>query len=110
MDYPNDANGDVLRRMEAKGDDFRPRNIDFTVVFADENSAEEFAKHFGALGHTVSVEKTGTSKDLPYDVRVVKHMAPSYDGISNFEDVLQIVGEGVMTAGVVSPGRLSSSA
>lgn len=34
--FPNDANGDVLRRMEAQGDDLsRPRNVDFTVIFAE---------------------------------------------------------------------------
>jgi hypothetical protein len=45
MIYPNDANGDALRRMEAQGDDLsRPRNIDFSVVFSDKNSADEFAR------------------------------------------------------------------
>ena len=93
--YPNDANGDVLRRMEARGDDLaRPRNIDFTVVFANESSAEQFAQHFRALGHKVSVEFTGTDEDFPWDVVVVQHMAPSYDGISNFEDLLQSVADG----------------
>jgi hypothetical protein len=81
MDYPNGANGDVLRRTEVKGDDFRPRNINYTVVFADEYSAEQLAKHFRTLGHEVSAEKTGTSKNLPYDVNVYRHVAPSYDGI-----------------------------
>jgi len=56
MIHPNDANADVLRRMEARGDDLtKPRNIDFTVVFPDGNSAERFAQHFRALGHQVSV-------------------------------------------------------
>ena len=33
MEFPDDENGDVLRRMAANGDDLtRPRNIDFTVV------------------------------------------------------------------------------
>ena len=36
MIYPSDANGDVLRRLEAQGNDLsKPRNIDFTVVFAE---------------------------------------------------------------------------
>jgi Regulator of ribonuclease activity B len=44
MVYPDDANGDALRRMAAQGDDLtRPRNVDFTVVFVDESSAEQFA-------------------------------------------------------------------
>jgi regulator of ribonuclease activity B len=95
MIYPDDANGDVLRRMEAEGDDLtRPRNIDFTVVFADENSAEQFAKHFRELGHEVSVEATGTEQDFPWDVVVVRHMVPSYHGISNFENLIQSVADG----------------
>jgi hypothetical protein len=45
--YPNDANGDVLRRMQARGDDLaRPRNIDFTVVFVDAVSAEHLQNTF----------------------------------------------------------------
>jgi hypothetical protein len=49
MIHPDDDNGDVLRRLEAKGDNLtRPRNIDFTVVFREENAAERFAEHFRA--------------------------------------------------------------
>ena len=33
--------------------------------------------------------RIGITPGLPYDVRVVKHTAPSYEGINNFEDVLQ---------------------
>jgi|SwirhisoilCB3_FD_contig_21_14470841_length_273_multi_1_in_0_out_0_1 hypothetical protein len=33
MIYPNDVNGDVLRRIAAQGKDLtKPRNIDFTVI------------------------------------------------------------------------------
>jgi hypothetical protein len=95
MLYPNDANGDALRRMEAQGDDLtKPRNIDFTVVFANASSAEQFAAHFRALGHQVSVELTKTNQDFPWDVVVVHHMVPSHDGITNFENLLQSVAEG----------------
>jgi hypothetical protein len=95
MLYPNNANGDVLRRMEAQGDDLtRPRNIDFTVAFADASSAERFAEHFRALGHKVSVRHTATDQDFPWDVIVVKHMVPSYDGITDFENLLQSVADG----------------
>jgi hypothetical protein len=92
MTYPNDVNGDALRRMESEGDDLtRPRNIDFTVVFADTSSAERFAEHFRALGYEVSVERTDTDPDFPWDVVVVKRMVPSHDGISGFENLLQSV-------------------
>jgi regulator of RNase E activity RraB len=95
MIYPDDDNGDVLRRMEARGDDLtKPRNIDFAVVFADANSAEQFAEHFRASGYEVSVEEdTEDNRDFPWDVVVVQHMAPSYEAITNFEDLLQSVAD-----------------
>jgi Regulator of ribonuclease activity B len=93
--YPDDFNGDVLRRMEARGDDLtRPRNVDFTVEFADATSADQFAEHFRALGHKVSVENTATDQDFPWDVIVVQHMVPSYDAITDFENLLQSVADG----------------
>jgi hypothetical protein len=88
--YPNDADGDVLRRMEAHGDDLtRPRNIDFTVVFADASAAEQFAEHFRALGKPVSVKRSECDPEFPWDVVVIENMVPSYDGITDFEDLLQ---------------------
>jgi Regulator of ribonuclease activity B len=90
--FPDDANGDVLRRFVSQGDDLtRPRDIDFTVVFADEHSAEEFATHFRSLEYAVSVEMTQTAEGLPWDVRVIRHMAPSYEAICEFEDELESV-------------------
>jgi hypothetical protein len=94
MLFPNDANGDVLRRMEAAGDDLtRPRNIDFAVIFANESLAEKFAEHFRELGHEVSVKKDETDQNLPWDVIVVQHMVPSHEGITNFESLLQSVAD-----------------
>lgn len=90
MIFPNDANGDALRRMESGGDDLtRPRNIDFNVVFANGQSAEEFAKHFRAQGYQASVEAAEADQDFPWDVVVVQHMVPSHEGISSFENLLQ---------------------
>ncbi len=51
MNYPDDDNGDVLRRLEATGDDLTlPRNIDFIVAFPDENAAERFGIAFPRAG------------------------------------------------------------
>jgi hypothetical protein len=90
MDYPNDANGDVLRRMQAKGDDLeKPRNLDFTVVFANETSAREFARRLHALGYTTSIENNGTLEDFPWEVIVGNHMKPLHAEIGAFERLLQ---------------------
>ena len=94
MTYPNDGTGDALRRLQSQGDDLsRPRKIDFTVVFADANSAEQFAEHFRRLGHDASVDLTETDRDFPWDVIVVQHMVPAYDGIASFERLLQSVAD-----------------
>ena len=93
-DLPDDDNGDVLRRLEAQGDDLtQPRNIDFTVVFPTEDAAEHFAAHFRKEGYIVSVEFAETVKELPWDVIVVRHMTPSHRGISEFETTLQEVAD-----------------
>ena len=52
MDHiPDDANGDVLRRMLAHGDDLSvPRVFDFEHLFSDQGSARTFAAAAEALG------------------------------------------------------------
>jgi hypothetical protein len=90
MKYPNDANGDALQRMEAQGDDLsRPRKIEFTVVFPNQNSADQFARHIGALGYEASFEFSETAEGFPWDVIVVKQMVPSHNEIGEFQRVLQ---------------------
>jgi hypothetical protein len=89
-DFPDDANGDALRRLQKNGDALvKLRDVDFTVVFATEELAREFAEKFGQLGHKVSVTKSNCVPDLPWDVLVVNHMVPSYDEITRFEEALQ---------------------
>ncbi len=88
--HTDDENSDVLRRLEAQGDDLiRPRNIDFTVVFPEESAAEHFAWHFRKQGYAVSVEFAETVKELPWDVVVVRHVTPSLREIGDFEAALQ---------------------
>ena len=91
MLFPDDENGDVLRRMERNGDDLtKPRDIDFTVVFADDISANHFARHFKDLGLGTSVKFSETVKELPWDVRVVKNMVPLHNEIGEFEKELEL--------------------
>jgi hypothetical protein len=94
MIYPDDDNGDVLRRLEEQGDDLtRARNIDFSVVFAIESAAERFAEHFRAQGFTASVYFAEAMKEFPWNVSVVKSMTPSHRGIGEFETYLQEVAD-----------------
>jgi Regulator of ribonuclease activity B len=94
MIYPDDDNGDVLRRLEAAGDNLTlPRNVDFTVVFPEESAAERFAEHFREQGYAASVEFAETVKELPWDVVVVTYMTPSHQEIGDFETTLQKVAD-----------------
>jgi hypothetical protein len=89
--FPDDKNGDALGRMQSNGDDLtKARNIDFTVVFPNESKALAFSDHFQALGYKTVIENTGCAKDLPWDVVVVKQMLPTHEGITSFEEQLEI--------------------
>ena len=89
-DFPNDENGDVLRRMQSNGDNLSvARDIDFTVVLPSANAAETFASHFQELGHKVSIENSDCVPDLPWDVVVVNNMVPTHAAITAFEKSLE---------------------
>lgn len=92
LSFPDDENGNVLRRMQANGDDLsKARSIDFTIVFPNENSASECARHFSQLGYHATLENTSCAEGLPWDVVVVKHMLPTHSGITTFEGELDSI-------------------
>jgi hypothetical protein len=87
--FPDDSNGDVLRRLQSQGDDLSsPRDVDFTVIFPDEQAACGFAEKFRIADYAVTVEMTECNEELPWDVRVTRNMVPTHAGISLFEDEL----------------------
>ena len=90
--FPNDENGDVLRRMQANGDDLsKTRCIDFTVVFPSEEKAKEFMQRFSALGYTTTIENTACIEGMPWDVIVIKKMVPTHLAIASFELELETI-------------------
>jgi hypothetical protein len=89
-DFPDDENGDVLRRLQESGDDLSAsRNIDFTVAFPGKEEAEEFAVHLQGLGYKTTVEETKSVPDLPWDAVVVNHSIPTHASITAFEALLE---------------------
>jgi len=94
MKLPDDANGDALRRMEEAGDNLtRARDVEFSVVFPNENNAKQFADQVCAVGYAASAELTGTVENFPWDVTVVEHMVPSHEEIGAVEDSLRRVAD-----------------
>lgn len=91
-DFPDDDNGDVLRRMKREGDDFtKPRDVDFSVVFTSNSSAEEFAKHFALRGLKVSVQELDRERELLWDVTVTHYMLLTHAEITQIEEALEVM-------------------
>lgn len=87
--YPNDDNGDVLWQIASSGADLSyPREIDFAVVFTEEESALQFA--FGVLRNyfKVQVSPYEESEVFPWQVYVHVVMQPAHAEITAFEQML----------------------
>ena len=58
MDYPDDADGDALRRVERDGSDMtRPMEIDFAVAVPNEAAGLAVAKLAEGIGYRPSVAR-----------------------------------------------------
>ena len=90
--FPDDENGDVLRRMQSNGDDLsKPRDIEFTVVLPTFEAADRFMRSFRNQALVVEAEESGCVAELPWDVRITKHMLPEHADITAFENELEAV-------------------
>ena len=87
--FPNDENGDVLRRMSDSGDDLGiPREIDFSVIFPTEDSAIEFAVHLLKNELKVSFSEYEEHDEMPWQVQAHIFMLPTHENITGFESLL----------------------
>jgi hypothetical protein len=88
-EFPDDENGDVLRRMLLNGDDLSsPRDIDFSIIFPHENSAMLFAERIIPDFDKVSHSEMETTQSLKWEVTVTRHMLPTHGGITEIEEFL----------------------
>ncbi len=88
--FPDDDNGEVLRRMQSHGDDLTlPRDIDFSVLFKSREGAEQFCNYFSKRGFVSKIKSPSYSPAYPWDTPVVNHMVPTHAAITAFEDELE---------------------
>ena len=89
MDFPSDANGDVLRRMAASGDDLtQARIIEFVHVMPREAAARQMAASAQRLGFTVSVDQLDDDDGRmtsDWEVTCSLEMVPSHARITETE-------------------------
>lgn len=92
MTYPDDANGDVFRRLESHGFDFSSEHVlDFHAVFATEAMADQIAQMYltdhKACGNFTNIEtKPFTQGGM--ELILSKRMLVSYEAVTAFESTL----------------------
>lgn len=84
LEFPDDENGDVLRRMLANGDDLsRARTINFEHVFSSKSDALSFLTE--TCGEDITVSMSQIAQDGRWNVQVSTHMLPTHSGITDVE-------------------------
>jgi len=89
--FPADENGDVLWHLRTKGDSLsKPRELDFTVIFASEESAIEFAVTCLRSEFKVEFHQTEEKHDDGFDWEVIvyTYAVPTHSDITALEDAL----------------------
>jgi hypothetical protein len=86
MDYPEDADGDALRRIASGGSDMsKPMEIDFAVTAPDEISARAIAKAAASRGYRTDVERDDTGTWACYCTR---KMIATYNAVIDGQEEL----------------------
>jgi len=84
FEFPDDENGDVLRRMRTDGDDLsRPRTVDFEHQFSKESDALLFLTEICGGEAKVSISRAGQG-DI-WDVQVSIYMVPTHAAVTEAE-------------------------
>ena len=94
MDYPQDADGDALRRLQADGSDMsRPMNIDFAVAVPDEAAGHAVAEGAQALGYKAEVvHDPGDDDRESWTCYCTRRMVPTHHGVLDAQQQLDEVG------------------
>lgn len=80
MDFPNDADGDALRRLAEDGNDLtRPMHIDFTISVPSLAAGHAVARAAQELGYRTSVEHD--EEGATWTCYCSRHMVASYDAV-----------------------------
>ncbi|MBL9134383.1 MAG: ribonuclease E inhibitor RraB [Verrucomicrobiales bacterium] len=80
-DFPNDADGDALRRFVEGGSDLsKPMTIDFQVAVPDEAAANGLAEVVYKLGYRVKI-CASPECSLPWTCECSTRMLARYDGV-----------------------------
>lgn len=92
MQFPNDVNGDVFRRMQSSGFDFsKPHDVEYFAVFRTEEEAVSVAKQYVAdhkAGDKLKNIETKPAESGGMELQLVKTMLVTYENVTTFESNL----------------------
>jgi hypothetical protein len=92
LNYPDDINGNVLRRMQASNFDFtKPHDVEFFAVFRTEEAAASVAKEYVAdrkAGDRIVNIETRPAESGGMELELVKHMIVTHEAVTEFEQRL----------------------
>jgi regulator of RNase E activity RraB len=92
-DFPNDSDGDALRRVVNDGSDLsKPMFIDFQVAVPDESAAKALAEVAGKLGYHVRIYDSPECT-LPWTCQCSTRMLATYEGVIAIQNELAATSE-----------------
>jgi hypothetical protein len=79
-------NAEVLQRLAVEGDDLsQPRDIEFAVIFASEETAENFCRVLATHGYSGLRPAPPSHEFVHWDVIVTRNMIPELAAIGEME-------------------------
>ncbi|MBL1141898.1 MAG: ribonuclease E inhibitor RraB [Proteobacteria bacterium] len=89
--FPDDVNGDALWEMQQSGDDLsKPREIEFTIVFSEEEEALKFGETLLINRQKILLADNNENKTHPFEIVVYVYMEATYDEITGYQDLLEM--------------------
>ncbi len=86
--FPNDADGDALRRVEDAGADMsRVMEIDFHIAIPDKRAGEQIAVDAISMGYSTKIWQD--EEDGEWTLECSKAMHATYDGVVNCQNELE---------------------
>jgi hypothetical protein len=90
LDFPDDADGDALRRMAEDGNELtRPMQIDFTISVPSLAAGHAVAQAAQEIGYRTSVERDEETET--WTCYCSRHMVASYDAVILAQEELSLV-------------------
>ncbi|MBO3273889.1 ribonuclease E inhibitor RraB [Pseudomonas schmalbachii] len=87
--FPADEIGDALWALQEDGEDLSfEREVEFAVIFPDEQAAMEFAVMLLQNGQKVACSEYDGNDQLPWQVLAYPVMEPTHENISAYESLL----------------------